>query len=141
MEKLVRMLITFSCIVILFLDFGADYEIFLHLSINVSSIQTVLGICEKAWSSQIHDIVLSANAHIIWVIWYDKNQTCFNNVSVLFSRDLQFIFDVVSLFGHNSTGINSNSIDEFRFLKHFSMLGHPSKAPSIIEVSQNKPLC
>lgn len=45
-----RLLINFFCLVILLTDFVAGGDL-LNLSIDVRSILTELGVCEKTWSS------------------------------------------------------------------------------------------
>lgn len=106
----------------------------LHMHIVLSDIHIVLDICNNNRSSQSHDMVLSAITHTIWVIWYTKNHTRFNNISLLLVG-IYTIFMLLFLYLDASTWVNSNSIDEFQFLMYLSVIATFNSEASIIQVT------
>lgn len=113
----------------------------LHFSIDLSSIFSVLKICDKFSNGQLKDVILSYIIHIFWYIWYARNQARFNDKLITIRRAIHLISGSIALIGNISKGQASPSVDEFLILKHFSIEVHPPKAPSIIQVNNHKRLC
>lgn len=111
----------------------------LQTSIDQSSMLVVLSVCNKQWSSQAKDAVLSAIVHIIWFIWYSRNQLRFQNIFVPFERVNTMIKVAVTLSGNMTKGSCKNSMAEFKILKFFNISLHAPSAPNISQVIWYKP--
>lgn len=113
----------------------------LHIPIDQSSISSILSIHDKKWSGQIRDIILSAIIHIIWVLWFSRNQLRYNDKIISTNRAIQLVSACISLSGNVLSGKTSSSIEDFKIFKHFSVSIHPPRAPYIIQVNWYKSLC
>lgn len=103
-------------------------------SIDQTSFENLLGVCNKNWSNQVRDVVLALVLNAILVIWQCRNKRRFEDYDIPFPRAINIISSSVSLSGRFSKGAMSSSIDEFLILKCFSVGGHPPKVPMIKQV-------
>lgn len=113
----------------------------MQISIDQSSILSILSVNDKSRSSQAKDVVLSSIVYIIWFIWYSRNQVRFQNNRVPCDRIISTVKAVVALLRNLSTGTYRNSISEFKFLKSFNISLHAPSSPNIFQVIWHKPPC
>lgn len=113
----------------------------LGINIDLSSPISVIGICKRKWSSQVHDVILFAIIHVFWFIWVSRNKARFDNFrhSTISIRHL--VSAAVALSGSLSAGSMSNSMEEFAILKAFKIKGHVSRASKTTQVSWIPPPC
>lgn len=108
--------------------------------IDLSSILSVLGLCNLNWSQQLRDVILAGVLNIIWTVWSCRNSLRFDSKTVNVKSAICMISSFISLSGNLTKGSMSNSIAEFSILKRFAITGHASKAPKIIQVNWLHPL-
>lgn len=113
----------------------------LSCSIDHTSFENLLGVCNRNWSNQVWDVVLALVINAVSVIWQCRNKRRFEDYGIPFPRAINIISSSVSLSGRFSKGAMSSSIDEFLILKCFLVGGHPPKAPMIKQVIWTPPLC
>lgn len=113
----------------------------LQLFIDTTSIHSILLICDRNWSSQTKDVVLTGIINVIWVVWYCRNKLRFEDKNISVRAVINMIVANVSLFGNLSNGIMTSSIQDFMILKAFSIIGKPRKAPSFKQVIWYHPAC
>lgn len=106
-----------------------------------SNVLAVISIWDLQWSGQVRDLVLSAVTHIIWFIWFARNQLRFNNQSMTVSSIRHLISASVAMSGNLSLGKSSSLMLEFQLLKSFHVSIHHPKAPQVIQVNWYKPPC
>ncbi|KAL3007546.1 hypothetical protein AAZX31_08G341300 [Glycine max] len=90
----------------------------LQCCINLSSMHTVLSCCESFSSSQLQDVTLASIANTIWAIWFARNNSRFQDTSIIFLAATQLISAATTLSGNISKGSMKSSIDEFTVLKN-----------------------
>lgn len=106
----------------------------LNLHLNTSNTSSILKSCDRGWSVQVKDIVLSVITHVVWQIWQARNLARFENCRASFHRAVNLISANITMSGRLSTGKANSSMEDFQILHHFSVLGHFNKAGDIIEV-------
>lgn len=83
----------------------------IDMHIDLSSFDYVLKVCDKGWSSQCLDVVISGIINVLCYIWFARNQAFNNNkINVLSTKNL--IISNVSLLGNNSVGNMANSVED-----------------------------
>lgn len=83
----------------------------LDCHIDLSSMHTVLQICNRSWSPQLKDIVLSAVVNVVWAIWQCRNKCRFDNKITPYESVINMVAAAaVSISGNLSKGIMSDSI-------------------------------
>lgn len=113
----------------------------LNSAIDHSSFTSLLSICDKRWSSQVHDVILAAILSSISAIWQCRNKLRFEGVSTPLPRAFNLICASASLSDQLSKGTMTSSIEDFFILRVFSVTRHAPRAPSIKEVMWHPPLC
>lgn len=52
----------------------------LNFNIDLSSFLSLFSICNKQWSSQLQDIIISAIVHVVWTIWFVRNSCRYEEI-------------------------------------------------------------
>jgi hypothetical protein len=58
------------------------------MPLDFSNFDSLLGMCNKGWSPQLHDLIIAAIVNIMWMVWKCRNDVRFNDIFPNFSRDL-----------------------------------------------------
>ncbi|XP_045799496.1 uncharacterized protein LOC123893739 [Trifolium pratense] len=105
------------------------------MPLDLSNFDSLLGMCNKGWSPQLHDLIIAAIVNILWKVWKCRNNVRFNDIYPYFSRDLIYVKSLIHQAAHYSKGHMYSSIKEFSILKHFGVDCHPPPPPSIKQVN------
>ena len=80
-------------------------------------------------------IVLQATIiNILNTIWYNRNQSRFNDKKIDWGIAINNIISAVALSGNNTAKASNSSIRDFTLLKKFNIRIKPPKPPIILEV-------
>lgn len=85
-------------------------------------------------------VVLASITNVCWFIWCCRNKARFENQQIHHRLAINWIMASTLLFGNSSSGHGSSAMEEFTFLKAFSISTRPRIAPSIIQVDWLPPL-
>ncbi|XP_045802493.1 uncharacterized protein LOC123896099 [Trifolium pratense] len=107
----------------------------LGMPLDLSNFDSLLGICNKGWSPQLHDLIIAAIVNILWKVWKCRNNVRFNDIYPYFSRDMIYVKSLIHQTAHYSKGHMYSSIKEFSILKHFGVDCHPPPPPSNKQVN------
>lgn len=107
----------------------------LQVSIDISSVSNIFASCSKSWSSEMRDVVNSVFIHILWIIRHFRNLLKFKNKGIFVLQAQNRIIANVSITGNLSNGTMFNDILEFVVFCKFHVVGHPTKAPKIRQVT------
>lgn len=80
-------------------------------------------------------MVLVAILNVVWVILRCRNKLCSDNSYIPVPNSINLIIASVSLTRKMSSGSMSSSVGELLILRKFTVIGHPSRAPLIKEIS------
>ncbi|CAJ2644686.1 unnamed protein product [Trifolium pratense] len=78
----------------------------LGMPLDLSNFDSLLGICNKGWSPQLHDLIIAAIVNILWKVWKCRNNVRFNDIYPYFSRDLIYVKSLIHQAAHYSKGLN-----------------------------------
>ncbi|CAJ2645397.1 unnamed protein product [Trifolium pratense] len=74
----------------------------LGMPLDLSNFDSLLGICNKGWSPQLHDLIIAAIVNILWKVWKCRNNVRFNDIYPYFSRDLIYVKSLIHQAAHYS---------------------------------------
>ncbi|XP_019435162.1 PREDICTED: uncharacterized protein LOC109341675 [Lupinus angustifolius] len=107
--------------------------------IDHASLKSILSISSQ-WSPQLKQVLLSNIVNSIAVIWFCRNKSRFDNISIKFSQAIHMIKLNTSFTGNFTKCCAKSSLLEFSILRAFHVNGKYSKAPTITEVNWALPL-
>lgn len=113
----------------------------LNLKVNHDSIASLLSLCDRSASTQLHDVRLASIVHVISTIWFCRNQARFNNRFVSFPLAISIASANISFSGNLCTGTMRSCTNELTVLRSLDIKGHAARAPRIIQVDWYPPLC
>lgn len=113
----------------------------INCSIDHSSMQNLLLVCDRKWSSQVKDVVVAGIINYVRIIWHYRNKLLFNDKLITFQAAINMVIANVSLTGNLSSGHMASSIQDFCILKSFGVNGRPAKDQIIKQVNWFPPLC
>lgn len=113
----------------------------MNRKIDTSSVLSILSICDKQWSSQVHDVICATVVNCFWSIWLCRNKLRFDDMKLNLQTVLNSISLNVSLTGNFSKGCSSSDINEFSILKSFAVSIKPRNPVVIREVLWLPPPC
>lgn len=111
----------------------------LACNIDVTSVFSILSLCNQAWSPQVRDIVISGITNTLWFIWFSRNKIRFDDKKISPRAATCLALSYTSLAGNLSKGHYFHSTAEARIFSKFSVAEKLSKAPIIIEVIWKAP--
>lgn len=98
-----------------------------------SSTSQALSYCERVWLSQCEDVIAYCIINIIYILWFCKNKSSFNERIIL----TEFIVNTISPHvcqTHNHTNSDaSSSVKKFKILKYVMINFHPPNTHIIME--------
>lgn len=91
----------------------------LHIHLDHSNFQSIFSILDRNWSGQFKDMVLSSIIHIIWIIWFSRNQLRFDNKHTPVAKAIHLVVANVSISGNFSLAKHSIHIMSYLSLAIF----------------------
>ena len=112
----------------------------LDTPLQFQSIPDILTICDRGWSPQSKIVLQATVINILSTIWYNRNQSRFNDKKPYWRLAINNIISAVLLSGNNTTKASNSSIKDFVLLKKFNIKIKPPKPPIIKEVIWSPPI-
>jgi ribonuclease HI len=112
----------------------------LNISLQFTSMEDMWKIPELQWSPQAKITIIAAIINLLNSIWNMRNQARFDNKKANVSAAISSIIANTSLSGNHTLKAASNSLRDFRVLKHFKVDIHAPKIPFVKEIIRNPPL-
>jgi hypothetical protein len=76
----------------------------LGIPLDFSNFDSLLGMCKKGLSPQLHDLIIASIVNILWMVWKCINNVRFNDIYPNFSRYLIYVKSLIHQAALHSKG-------------------------------------
>lgn len=107
--------------------------------LDLSSVHSLLSVCNRNWCSQLKDVILAAVTNVCWIIWHCRNKLRFEGKTIPTKAAINLVVANVNLTSRITSGTMHSFVSSLMILKQFNINVHLNKAPSIVQVNWYPP--